>query len=717
MDHVFVKEPDIDVNQPQQQECESVWGNMALQSPFPRDHTWTPPAAPNSSHSSQVSPLSGLVMGRTIDSRFPYSAASSCEGSWASTATDREEAERELNWDEWEQGFDSAPIIPKDEPADEEGVSMSEFKTTTLASTETGIAASGQKRGRGRPRKNPVPIPASTKVTKGRSKTGCITCRKRKKKCDESKPGCMNCEKNSVLCEGYNERHIWKSGKERAEQGRTNRGPLPLVTLPALVQGFDTLEDKIFLSHYTNRLSNVLTVEPKSQNAFRRILLTLAISHQGLLHSILSISSIHLDLDTTCGQALLQNCPAVTRESLQQRSDYHTKEARNSLLAAMDKCKLLDKNSQEYRLILAALYGQILCLVLRTLIEGNPRGEHRMHLKAYQTLIRESPPESVQLYTFITEFFQYHIFADDLLWHPESDSARLSLEESGKPPSDVTPRLIGVTDGLFQHLRDITALRNEIRNNMTAASDQPPVSYAEVFKAHDITLALQSWSPTWSNGDNRDKVGALYKLVLWIYIFRTVYPPAAGNADFLLGDSSLSSYMQERRSSIASSTGQLSNGYGEDFFETMTPFSPITSRNNSVHEEDGLPTPAPTHGTSSSRPPSPPPSRRPSQDDKRVTASIADALAILESFEPHDQCQTLLLIPCLLIGTSCFDAALRPRIRAAIQTVRDYTGLRNADRVQEVLNETWALMDIGGWVAVWDWQAIAKRNGLDFLCT
>lgn len=44
-------------------------------------------------------------------------------------------------------------------------------------------------RKRGRPRKHPLPTPGGQlKVTKGRSKTGCITCRRRKKKCDETKP-------------------------------------------------------------------------------------------------------------------------------------------------------------------------------------------------------------------------------------------------------------------------------------------------------------------------------------------------------------------------------------------------------------------------------------------------------------------------------------------------------------------------------------------------
>lgn len=43
-------------------------------------------------------------------------------------------------------------------------------------------------RKRGRPRKHPLPAPNQAKVTKGRSKTGCITCRRRKKKCDETRP-------------------------------------------------------------------------------------------------------------------------------------------------------------------------------------------------------------------------------------------------------------------------------------------------------------------------------------------------------------------------------------------------------------------------------------------------------------------------------------------------------------------------------------------------
>ncbi|KAI0012250.1 hypothetical protein F4779DRAFT_82255 [Xylariaceae sp. FL0662B] len=36
-----------------------------------------------------------------------------------------------------------------------------------------------------------------------RTKTGCLTCRKRKKKCDETKPQCSNCVRGGFVCQGY----------------------------------------------------------------------------------------------------------------------------------------------------------------------------------------------------------------------------------------------------------------------------------------------------------------------------------------------------------------------------------------------------------------------------------------------------------------------------------------------------------------------------------
>jgi len=43
-----------------------------------------------------------------------------------------------------------------------------------------------------------------------RTKTGCLTCRKRRIKCGEERPTCNNCVKSKRHCEGYNQRVIFK---------------------------------------------------------------------------------------------------------------------------------------------------------------------------------------------------------------------------------------------------------------------------------------------------------------------------------------------------------------------------------------------------------------------------------------------------------------------------------------------------------------------------
>ncbi|ODM22093.1 hypothetical protein SI65_02939 [Aspergillus cristatus] len=45
-------------------------------------------------------------------------------------------------------------------------------------------------------------------ITRGR--TGCLTCRKRRLKCDENKPGCNNCRRIKAVCEGYNQKITFK---------------------------------------------------------------------------------------------------------------------------------------------------------------------------------------------------------------------------------------------------------------------------------------------------------------------------------------------------------------------------------------------------------------------------------------------------------------------------------------------------------------------------
>lgn len=164
--------------------------SMMPQSPSPMDNPWMVNASTTQLQTGQLSPVSA-EMDMTMDVSAPHmvhSASSSCTDSWSTGYAERDDVEMDNNW---EQGSDDILTIPKLEPMDDD---LDELKAAPLApsaQSEAPATATKQKRPRGRPRKNPLtPVIGASKVTKGRSKTGCITCRKRKKKCDEAKPRC-----------------------------------------------------------------------------------------------------------------------------------------------------------------------------------------------------------------------------------------------------------------------------------------------------------------------------------------------------------------------------------------------------------------------------------------------------------------------------------------------------------------------------------------------
>ncbi|KAI1464869.1 fungal-specific transcription factor domain-containing protein [Daldinia caldariorum] len=621
-----------------------------------------------------------------------HSATSSCAETWSTSYSEDAGPGGETEHDmSWERNSDDALTIPKIEPLEDDGFQMDEVKEAPhTPTTDSNAAPAPQmklKRPRGRPRKHPLtPQVATNKVAKGRSKTGCITCRKRKKKCDEAKPRCLNCEKNAVVCEGYHEKTIWKSGKERHEENQ-KRLRLPHITLQPIFEGVETPEDMVFLNHYINHLSGVLTVEGQHKNAFKDMLLQMAVEHRGLMHSILSVASRHIDYDTPYGVKILNSNPKVNMASLLNRSQFHHHEAMSKLCEPMD-----NESDPKNKTNLSPRYGQMLCLLLQTLAEGNPNGEHRVHLQAYKNLIQQSPPPDNAFLIFITEFFQYRVFADELIRHPDIHTPRLATED-WEPWLEIQPaRLIGIADGLFHYLARITTIRNTIRANIAAEAD-PVVDYTSLYRAAEIDSAIREWTPHWPPGDSRDRVGLLYKQMMWVYLFRTIYPPSSTTPTSTL-------FTQPTTTTTTTTS--------------VVPLSP-TSQSHSTHTPPSSERPTSSH-TTPPRAESPAPNRYPPHHDRRITLAVDESLAILDSFKPSDPVQTLLLVPCLVIGCACFAPAQRDRVRIAIRIVRGYTGLRNCDRVAEVLEEVWRLMDRGDWARVWDWQGVARSMGLDFSC-
>ncbi|KAH8831122.1 hypothetical protein DL96DRAFT_809282 [Flagelloscypha sp. PMI_526] len=140
-----------------------------------------------------------------------------------------------------------------------------------------------------------------------KSRTGCLTCKGRKVKCDEeSYPICKNCEKRGVACE-------WATPASSSnELGSSSKSPSnalqtispPLDVLPSPPHPFDRITLELFLHLTTEmRIGLVGRLHNWSSNsymavhqAYERMVPKLALKHPFLMHTLLSLSSLHLHI-------------------------------------------------------------------------------------------------------------------------------------------------------------------------------------------------------------------------------------------------------------------------------------------------------------------------------------------------------------------------------------------------------------------------------------
>ncbi|GAB1318705.1 hypothetical protein MFIFM68171_08915 [Madurella fahalii] len=330
----------------------------------------------------------------------------------------------DIAWDS-----DDAPMALKPEPLDDDDFCMDDLKEAPLTPILRAVYNSAAdpprvKRPCGRPKKHPVTptVAAAKKIPKGRSKTGCLISWRRKKKCDEAKPRCMNCEKNAV----------------RTEE-RMKFYTLPLTPLQAIFYGLEILEGRIFWKHYNEYLSTVLTVDGDHKNAFKNMMVPIAVKYYGLMHSILSLASKYIDFDTPYGINILRDNPGTTLEVLRECSIYYYDEARQKFCADCEEPTVEDNDVR-----ISARYGQILCFLLEAQAEGSPLGDYRNHLVAYRKLITTFTPNDPAFFSFISEFFEYYIYANKLIHSAlEPDCQTVSgrdIYTSANPPATTARR-------------------------------------------------------------------------------------------------------------------------------------------------------------------------------------------------------------------------------------------------------------------------------------
>ncbi|KIW05698.1 hypothetical protein, variant [Verruconis gallopava] len=366
------------------------------------------------------------------------------------------------------------------------------------------------RRPRGRPRKHPkTPPSATTKAPKGRSKTGCLTCRRRKKKCDETKPACLHCQKNNVHCEGYPPKDYWQSGKQRALKDRRVSLSRPPRELPMMVQGLENDVDWFFFDHFNMQLSRVLSLFTDKNNPFKELLLPMATTHPGLMHSILCLSGAHL----------------VAREPsarFEDRQAHHFNRALQHLRTNVSKPPQVEGG--EAVVIDDPTVAQVLVLCLRSICAGETNGEYRPHLDMAKHLVKTQPSRNPEFRAFLLEFFIYHDVSNSIT---ALDRPSILMNEEFSLPDFVQPdagMFLGVADRLFVSLSKTRVLRDRVRARREQGI-KPVVDYMILKDAQAIDQSLREWDSHQPEGSPKRIMAYLYRQCAWLYLHRTIMPP------------------------------------------------------------------------------------------------------------------------------------------------------------------------------------------------
>ncbi|KAI8938792.1 hypothetical protein NX059_004655 [Plenodomus lindquistii] len=377
------------------------------------------------------------------------------------------------------------------------------------------------RRARGRPRIHPPRSPTTlAKQAKARSKTGCTTCRKRKKKCDETKPFCMSCQKNNIHCEGYKPVEIWKSGKERAAEGKTHNEQLlnqahkdvarkrsidAKFELPPLMEGVENDLDRELLQHFVSRASAVLTLHgDKSSNPFTKILLPMALQHEGLMHSVLCLSASHM-------------YSVSPSQEYEDRQVFHRGKALKLLMHDMERQKAGEGGVMVYE---DSNVAQILLHLLHSICDGNTSGEYKMHMTAAKQIAMTQKSANPEFQSLFDEFFYYHYIASGIT---SLDDTEVLMMEDFNLPFKINPEtagLIGVSDGLFGFISRTSNLRRRLRHRIDNKLE-PTMDYEALLATHAIDTGLRNWVCPQPPDTPRYTISMLYRQATWVYLYRT----------------------------------------------------------------------------------------------------------------------------------------------------------------------------------------------------
>ncbi|KAH7112127.1 putative Zn(II)2Cys6 transcription factor-like protein [Dendryphion nanum] len=139
-----------------------------------------------------------------------------------------------------------------------------------------------------------------------RSRQGCLTCRARRKRCDQQRPECQNCTRLNVKCEWQTQRQIIVNQETPSSPTQSSSTSSDLVpSLHSPLQPWDSLpgnsdaERKHLLSYYIEAFVPSISVATTPSSFYTSLYIPMAFESEGILDAIIALSSAQLAKRTT----------------------------------------------------------------------------------------------------------------------------------------------------------------------------------------------------------------------------------------------------------------------------------------------------------------------------------------------------------------------------------------------------------------------------------
>lgn len=157
----------------------------------------------------------------------------------------------------------------------------------------------------------PAPFPKRFRAKYKRQQTGCLTCRRRRKRCDEAHPECQSCRRNHVACTWSELRPGRSAAADRTNLAADaaclpsgaivppNGGVVlarPLSPSPAMRQAFERAPASAPLyDFFAQNTCHALSLKPAGKDVFARHVVQLSCSDEVMAHCVLALGGVHLN--------------------------------------------------------------------------------------------------------------------------------------------------------------------------------------------------------------------------------------------------------------------------------------------------------------------------------------------------------------------------------------------------------------------------------------